>query len=79
MPPPEASHSIAIGAEKCSIAAEAQDKDFKIVIMIMFKDSKEDANKCLKEHENTKKLNEIMKTIKKEFKKKIELPTSPPQ
>lgn len=46
----------------------------------MFKDSKEDANKCLKEHENTeKKLNEIMKTIQKEFKKKIELPTPSPQ
>lgn len=69
MPPPKASHYIAIGAEK--------DKDFKIVIMTMFKDSKEDTNKCLKEHENTKKLNEIIKTIKKEFKKKIELPTPP--
>lgn len=36
MPPPEASNPIAIGPEKSNLA-EAQDNDFKIAIMNMFK------------------------------------------
>ena len=39
-PSPEARHSIAIGPKKSNLA-EAQDKDFKIAIMSMFKSLKE--------------------------------------
>lgn len=76
MPPPEANHSVAIGSEKCSTAAEAQGKDLKTVIIKTFKDPKEDVNTCLKEEqENTKKqLNEIMKSIQEEFNKAIKSP-----
>lgn len=53
--PPEASNPIAAGHEKCNIA-EAYVKDFKMAIMNMFKRSREDINKSLKEaHENTNK------------------------
>lgn len=39
-PSPEARHSIAIGPKKSNLG-EAQDKDFKIAIMSMFKSLKE--------------------------------------
>lgn len=53
MPPPEPSNATIVGLEKCNLV-EAQDKDFKISIMNMFKDHEEDVDKWLNEdHENT--------------------------
>jgi hypothetical protein len=46
MPPPESSNPILLDSEKCNIA-EAQDKDFKTVIMNMFKGLRENMNKFL--------------------------------
>jgi hypothetical protein len=46
MPPPEPSNATIVGLEKCNLV-EAQDKDFKISIMIMFKDLNDDMNKAL--------------------------------
>lgn len=51
MPLPEGSNHTVTGPEKSNLA-EAQDKDFKVSIMNMFKDLKEDTN------------NALMKTIK---------------
>lgn len=48
MPHPEARNPVIIRAEKCN-PADAQDKDFKTAIMNMFKDLKENINKCLNE------------------------------
>lgn len=39
MSPSEASNPIAVGPEKCNVAT-AQDKDFKMTIMNIFKDLK---------------------------------------
>jgi hypothetical protein len=48
MPSPEASNFMVIGPKQCNLG-EAQDKDFRIANMNMFKDLKEDRNKCLNE------------------------------
>ena len=53
MPSPEASNFMVIGPKQCNLA-EAQDKDFKIAIMNMLKDLKEEINKSANEiYENT--------------------------
>ena len=53
MSPLESSNPAATSTEKCNIT-QAQDKDFKISIMNMFKDHEEDVDKWLNEdHENT--------------------------
>lgn len=62
--PPEASNPTAVFPEKRNLD-ETQNMDFKLAIMTMFKDLKDDMNKYLNEdHGNRKsKLNEIVKTI----------------
>lgn len=45
VPPLKAGKAILISPKKCSLA-EAQDRDFKIAIMTMFEDIKEDMNQC---------------------------------
>lgn len=53
MPPPEARNSVVLGTKEINLA-KPQDRDFRIVIMNMLKDLKEDMNNCLNEdHENT--------------------------
>lgn len=55
MPSPELNNSITVGLEKCSIV-QTQDKDFRKVVINMFKDIKEAMNKSLnEEQENTEK------------------------
>lgn len=72
MPSPELNNSITVGLEKCSIV-QTQDKDFRKVVINMFKDIKEAMNKSLnEEQENTEKqLNEVLKTVQ-EMKVEIE-------
>lgn len=48
MPSPKATISIVKFAEKSNLA-EAQDKDFKVPTINMFKDLEEDTKKCLNE------------------------------
>lgn len=59
MPPPEASNPTAIDTKQSNLAP-AQDKDFRIVIMNMFKTLKEDVNK---NHENRAEWNKKKKTM----------------
>ena len=67
MPLLETNNPITVGPKKC-YKAKAQDKDFKVAIVNIFKDLKEDMNKFLNEdHENTKKqFNEIKEKELKE-------------
>lgn len=60
MPLLETNNPITVSPKKC-YKAKAQDKDFKVAIVNIFKDLKEDINKFLNEdHESTKKqFNEI--------------------
>lgn len=60
MPLLETNNPITVGSKKF-YKAKAQDKDFKVAIVNIFKDLKEDMNKFLNEdHKNTKKqFNEI--------------------
>lgn len=64
MTPPEPSNYTKAGPKKCNLA-EAQDKDFKITAMNMFKDLKVDMNKPPNEvFENSKKeCDKIMKIV----------------
>lgn len=48
MPPLEPSNPTTVSPEKCNVA-ETQDKDFKIVIMNMYKEHKENVSKSFKE------------------------------
>ena len=48
MCPLESSNPTIVGPEKCNVA-EAQDKDFKVPTINMFKDLEEDTKKCLNE------------------------------
>ena len=73
--PPEATNPIVLGSKESALA-EAQDKDFKIAIVSMFKDLTDTVNKCPnKDWENTNSWKEIMKPIqdmKIEINKEIE-------
>lgn len=73
--PPEATNPIVLGSKE-SILAEVQDKDFKIAVMSMFRDLKDNVNKWLNEDwETTNSWDEIMKPIqdmKTEFNKEIQ-------
>lgn len=64
MTPPELSNYTKAGPKKCNLA-KAQDKDFKITAMNMFKNLKEDMNNPPHEVcENLKKeWNEMMKIV----------------
>lgn len=46
MPPPEAKNPTMLSPEKSNLS-KAQNKNFKIEIMNLFKDLKEDINKCI--------------------------------
>jgi hypothetical protein len=63
-PPPEPSNRITEEPEKDNIA-EAQDKDFKMAVMNMFRDLREVVNKFFKEAMKT--LKEQLNTILKIF------------
>lgn len=63
MTPPEPSNYTKAGPKKCNLA-EAQDKDFKITAMNMFKDLKVDMNKPP---------NEVFENSKKEWDKMIKI------
>ena len=58
---PDISIFIKVFPEKSNFA-DAQNNDFKIVIVNMFKQLKENMNKCLNEDHNTQ-FNKIMKTF----------------
>lgn len=52
MPPPEANNPTVLSPEKSNLA-KAQNKNFKTEIMKLFKDLKEDINKCINKNTNS--------------------------